>query len=215
MWIAAWLVVSPLRRKFKTGKFLLSRAEAAQKTAKSWNKLGAGKPLWPQVWLWLLPVLFSAFVLWAAGLGIAAAWCCRASLSGQWIALVALAVVLLAAGLAYPFIAIRRKIRTGSFLPSQEELAVRRARCAKPASFKQRLLTAALWWVSAILWSVAHGRNHMHHDGAFSPWFMAGLVWLTVAIWTFRVFRPSESQCALPAPEQMTGTANHGEASGV
>jgi len=204
MGIAVWLVISPLRRKFKTGKFLLSGAEAAQKAAESWNRFGAGKPLRPQVWLWLLPALFSAFLLWIAGLGIAAVWCGSASSRGQQIALVALTTALLAGGLAYPFIGIQRKIRTGSFLPSQEELAARRARCAKPASLKKRLLTSATWWVSAILWTDVAA--HSNHYGAISPWFTAGLMWITAALWTFRFFRPTASQCASPTPGQTPGT---------
>jgi hypothetical protein len=74
-----------------------------------------------------------------------------------------------------------------------------RARCAKPKSLRQRIALAAVWWFSAILWTdMAIGRQH--HQG--SAWVAAGMTWLAAFAWTWRVFRPSPSQCALPVAPQ-------------
>jgi hypothetical protein len=197
--LAAWIVIAPLRRKLKTGKFLLSRTESARKAAENWSKYGAGKPLRPQIWLLLVPALLSLLPLWIASLLIQAIVCdCVPTRWGKG-ALILLIAVLIGCGLAYPFVLIRRKLRTGSFLPSQEELAKRRAKCAAPRPLRTRILMAGIWVFNATVWTYS-AISHMHrpHSDWSSPLFTAGATWFAAAIWTWQVFRQQKSQCALP-----------------
>jgi hypothetical protein len=201
MLLALRLVVSLLRRKWKTGRFLLTGAEVAARQAEYRSRMGAGKPFWPQARCWIIPFLLITMLV-VVGLGtIFTAFCLyrdRALLPLP-ILLVLLGAVLLALPARLLFKAIRRKLKTGSFLPSEQELAARRSRCAKPKSLRQRIALAAVWWFSAILWTdMAIGRQH--HQG--SAWVAAGMTWLAAFAWTWRVFRPSPSQCALPVAPQ-------------
>ena len=199
------MVYTPLRRKWKTGHFLMTRAESAAKQAEYRAKIGAGKPFWPQAGFWILPLAFIAFFL---GLGIlaivGAVYICGCTDKDSYRLALLLwfaAVVLLALPGWFFYKAIRRKLKSGSFLPSEEELTAARARCRKPKKLWQRILTAALWWFVAILWTyMAIGRPH-HWSSA---WMVAGISWLAALIWTWQVFRPSPSQCALSiAPEEL------------
>jgi hypothetical protein len=191
----AW---SPLRRKWKTGRFLMTRAESVAKQAEYRAKMGAGKPFWPQAGFWVLPLGFIAFFL---GLGIlaivGAVYICGCNDKDSYrlaILLWLVAAALLSLPGWFLYKAIRRKLKSGSLLPSEEELAAARARCAKPKKLWQRILPAVLWWFVAILWTdMAIGRSH-HQSSAF---MVAGLSWLTAMIWTWQVFRPSPPQCSL------------------
>jgi hypothetical protein len=200
--LAVFILAIPIRRKITTGKFLLSRAETLQKARENWGKLGAGKPAGPQLWLWLLPAIFSLIALWLGALVMSLGWCsCFPATWGDRAAM-ALGILLIGCGLIYPFTAIRRKLRTGNFLPSTEELAKRRARCARPRSLRLRILTAGMWIVVAALWTwTAIMRMHRPHVDSFSPWFTAALSWLAAVVWTLQVFRPKPPQCALPLDE--------------
>jgi hypothetical protein len=200
------LVYTPLRRKWKTGRFLMTRAESAAKQAEYRAKMGAGKPFWPQAGFWVLPLGFIVFFLGLGILAIVAATSicgCNDKDSYRialllWLA----AVILLALPGWFLYKAIRRKLKSGSFLPSEEELNAARARCRKPRKLRQRILTAALWWFIAILWTdMAIGRPH-HWSSA---WMVAEISWLAALIWTWQIFRPSTPQCALSiAPEEPT-----------
>jgi hypothetical protein len=203
---ALWLAWSPLRRKWKTGRFLMTRAESAAKQAEYRAKMGAGKPFWPQAGFWVLPLGFIVFFL---GLGIlaivAATSICGCNDKDSYriaILLWLAAVILLALPGWFLYKAIRRKLKSGSFLPSEEELDAARARCRKPRKLWQRILPAVMWWFVAILWTdMAIGRPH-HWSSA---WMVAGISWLTALIWTWQLFRPSPPQCALSiAPEEPT-----------
>lgn len=200
------LVYTPLRRKWKTGRFLMTRAESAAKQAEYRTKMGAGKPFWPQAGFWVLPLGFIVFFL---GLGIlaivAATSICGCNDKDSYriaILLWLVAVILLALPGWFFYKAIRRKLKSGSFLPSEEELDAARARCRKPRKLWQRILPAVMWWFVAILWTdMAIGRPH-HWSSA---WMVAGISWLTALIWTWQLFRPSPPQCALSiAPEEPT-----------
>ena len=192
------LVYTPLRRKWKTGRFLMTRAESAVKQAEYRAKIGAGKPFWPQAGFWIVPLGFIAFFL---GLGIlaivAATSICGCNDKDSYriaILLWLVAVILLALPGWFFYKAIRRKLKSGSFLPSEEELDAARARCRKPKKLWQRIMSAALWWFVAILWTgMAIGRHHQQS----SAWMVAGISWLAALIWTWQIFRPSTPQCSL------------------
>ncbi|MGA3161748.1 MAG: hypothetical protein ABSC77_11075 [Terracidiphilus sp.] len=197
-----WLVVSPLRRKFKTGHFLLSSAERMAKMAEYRSKMGAGKPLGPQAKYWILPLSFIALFL---GLGLTILvvilrnTCgCRDLFSQQ---LMIVPLLLAAAILALPawffFKTIQRKLKTGSFLPSQEELAKARASCAKPKPLWQRILFSALFLGVAVLYTAGPIiRLIRHRPPMDSLWVIAALWWVIAAIWIRQLFRASASQCA-------------------
>jgi hypothetical protein len=198
-YLALYLAVSLTRRKWKTGSFLLTRSEAAARQADHRRHLGAGKPFWPQARFWILPFLLF-FVLLVLGIvAIVAAFCFHLFSRPNLILLFVGAPLLLALPSWFLYKSIRRKLKTGSFLPSEEELDEARARCAQPKSLRQRITLAAVWWFSAILWTdLAIGRQHRQG----SAWVTAGMMWVAALVWTWQVFRPSPSQCALPAAPQ-------------
>ena len=107
---------------------------------------------------------------------------------------VLLAVALIPTGVAFvlPFQFIRRKLRTGSFLLSQEELAQRRAKLAKPTSPFTRAASAILWCLSATVWTfLAIAQYHHHHHGhTFTPWLTASVTWITAGIYVWQFFHP-------------------------
>ena len=190
----AW---SPLRRKWKTGRFLLTRTESAAKQAEYRAKMGAGKPFWPQAGFWIVPLVFIAILLVLGILAIVAATSICGCNDKHFYWLAFLLWLLAATLLAFPgwffYKAIRRKLKSGSFLPSEEELAAARARCRKPKSLRQRITTAALWGFVAIIWTdMAIGRPH-HWSSA---WIVVGISSLTALIWTWQIFRPSPPQCS-------------------
>lgn len=208
---AALAIFTLLRRKWKTGSFFLTPAEVQAKQAEVWRNFGAGKPFLPQAKYWIVPLVLVSALL---GLGIAAlvASACKCSDgSGLDLRLRMLLWALAAALMALPawflFKAISRKTKTGSFLPSQDELAKARAKCAAPKSMKQRVLSAALYWLVAIVWTIPLIIGHRRTDAQiFSPWFLASLWWFVAAIWTWQVFRPTTPHCALsPLPEEQLG----------
>jgi hypothetical protein len=98
------------------------------------------------------------------------------------------------------FKSIQRKLKTGSILPSQEELDKTRAGCGKPKLLWQRIALAALWCFVAIMWTDS-AINRQHHPGP--AWLAAALSWLAALIFSWQVFRPSTPPCVLPeAPKQ-------------
>jgi hypothetical protein len=208
MFSAFWLVVSPLRRKFKTGRFLLSPAERMARLVEYRSKIGAGKPFGPQAKYWILPFFLIAVLL---GLGILtvvfAFSICGCSDRFSW-QLRTLLLLLAAAVLVIPiwfFIkTVQRKLKSGSFLPSQEELAKSRANCAKPKPLWQRILFAVLFLGVAVLYTLGPILRHLRHRPPMdSQWVLAVLWWIIAAIWIRQLIRPSASPCALPiAPEQ-------------
>jgi hypothetical protein len=128
---------------------------------------------------------------------------------GSTLPLLAIAALLLFLPGWFAFKTIQRKLKTGSVLPSQEELAKARAKCATPKSLRQRILFAGMYWVAAILWTLPILRGHHSQSQVLSPWILAALWWFAAILWTWQVFRPSKPQCSLsiepedqPAPPE-------------
>lgn len=193
-----WLAYSLLRRKWKTGRFLLTRADAATKRAETLSRIGAGKPFWPQARYFALPAILSAVILCFAfglfGLGLSECQCddhlARNSLFG-------LAALVFALSLVWPIKMILRKRKTGFFLPSEAEIAKALEACAKP-KLRQKILLPTIYWANAILFTVSALRHSgQQPTGFFSPWFLAAIWWFAAAIWTWRYFGPSTAQCAI------------------
>ncbi len=205
--LAAYIVWTSIRRKLTTGRFFYSPDEAARRREEIAHELGAGKPLMPQVWLWLLPCLLTGMLL-SFGIGMTV----TLYASSVRILGFVLGASLVCCGLVYPFIAIRRKWRTGSFLPSQEELAKRRARCGKPRSLAQRATLAGVWILMAIFWTdTAISRMHsQHHGGIFPPWMLILVGWMNAGIFTWQLFKPSASCALTVAPAESPNSTDDG-----
>ncbi len=209
LWIVAALLMSIplgvafdiLRRKITTGHFLLNRSESAARRAEILSKLGAGKPFWPQASLWVAPVLFSAFFLCLGLLAIAGATSFGPSAWKPFVALLVLAALFLFVPSQMIFKAVRRKVKTGSYLPSEEELAAARLRCGSPQPLWQRVLVPSLMLLNAVLQtSTAVRRFHSGH-GSFGYSVVVACLWWGMSVfWIWRAFRPQ--QCAIPAESQ-------------
>jgi hypothetical protein len=204
---AGWWAFTLLRRKWTTGRFLLTRAEGLAKMAEHRSKMGAGKPLGPQAKYWVVPLVLMA-ILVALGIGVLVLSTCTCSDGSQFPLRLRLLIWALAATLMclpgwFLFKSIRRRLKTGSFLPSEEELAKGRAKCATPKPLKQRILVAGLNWLVAILWTFSAIRGHHSQSQTFPPWVVAALWWFVAAIWTWQVFRPAKPRCGLSiTPEE-------------
>ena len=201
----AAMVLLPIRRKLRTGRFLLTRAEILAKRAESRARMGAGKPFWPQARDW---VALWAILAVLAGFGIAALIAAiRFRESGgalpELLLLLAAALLLLPAHTAVK--AVLRKRRTGSFLPSQEELDKARAKCARPKSLPQRIAVAGIFWLMALIWTSSLLSRHRPYHGIFgSVWVVIALWWIVALIWTWRIFHPAASHCSIDPEEPLS-----------
>jgi hypothetical protein len=193
---AVWLSAIVLVRRFRTGRFFLTRAETLAQRAEIRERMGAGKPFWPQARYWLPAWIFLAILaVFGVAVLIEAFRFCRCSLTGTLL-LAVLGLALLALPGWYVFKAVRRKYKTGSFLPSQEEFDQALATCARPKPVRHRILLAAMYWIAALIWTGAALSRHTHNHAAFgSPWVLPAMWWLIAAIWTLRVFLPRSAQC--------------------
>ena len=185
-------LVMGLRRRWATGRFLATPAELAARRAKYLATVGAGKPLAPQAKYWILPLaVLSALAYFGTLVAVAAFRQCECS---HW--LMALLLILSATFLLPPgvfiFKAVQRRIRTGHFLPTEEELAKLRARCARPPSGWQRIGSAVVWTLVAIMWTLTAWRGHAHP----SQWIVAGVNWLAAAVWIWRAIHPARLACS-------------------
>jgi hypothetical protein len=192
-----YVVGSPLLRKVRTGRFLMTPAEARAKRAEISSCIGAGKPFWPQARFFLIPWFFLA-MLAAFGIAalIAAARSCLCLLTRNLL-LAALGLALLALPGWYVFKGVSRKRSTGSFLPSEDELAKARAQCAQPKPLRQRILLAGMNSIPAVLWTYSALIGHTRHHSAFgSVWGTAAMWWILAGLWIWQLFRPGLSQCA-------------------
>lgn len=190
------------KRKLSTGRFLLRRSEVPQRREETMAKLGAGKPLRPQIGFWLLPLGLSIFLLAAAAaiLGERSSWCdCDPRV--RWL-FYGFAGILAALGSIYPAMCVWRKVKTGHFLLSNEKIRARMARCGKPAPKWQRITVAAIFWFDAALFT--YRPIHRAHASAIS-WIAALVWWVVAALWTIRAIRPSQRPCAWNDEEQAKG----------
>lgn len=194
--VVAYLAGGVVVRRIRTGRFFLTRDEVRMKNAETRDRLGAGKPFWPQarVWMigWICLAMLSAFGIAAL---VAAARFCECSLKDT-ILLACLGLAFLAVPLWYAFRIIRRKVTTGSFLPSQQDWDKARAQCGRPQPLRQRIVLAGMYWIVALLWTwTAHHGSHRSVMG--SVWVAPALWWFMAAVWTWQVFRPRAAQCAI------------------
>jgi hypothetical protein len=180
------------KRKLTTGRFLLGPAEARRKRAETVAKLGAGQPLKTQIVFWLLPLLFSAFSLAvsAAILISQSSWCdCEPRVKWSFYGLAGFFGIM---GLIYPALCVWRKVKTGSFLLSNEKIRARMAKCGAPKPRWQRILVPSVFWLDAVLFTWSAIRKHPTSANA---WMMAGLWCVAAVLWTLQSVRPAKAQC--------------------
>lgn len=200
-----YLIAVMLHRKCKTGRFLLSPAESAAQRARIHAKMGAGKPFLPQAKYWSGLI----FLLVLCGIGATAAivaaikLCGCPDTHGIRILLLSLAAVCLFPPGLVLFGAIRRKRKTGYYLPSQEDLAAARAKCGMPKPLWQRILLPVMFSINGVLYTTsALSHNHIGHTPSYERWALAAVWWLLTAVWIMQAFRPST--CAIQSPPDTT-----------
>jgi hypothetical protein len=189
-----------LRRKWTTGRFTVTRAEAMAKQEAMWNKLGAGKPLRPQIWFVMGPIILLAFFLVVAILPISL----LSHLGSRpplflLILIVFLSATILALPAWFLFKTIRRKLKTGSFLLSQDEIAKFRARTRKPVPVGSSILTASSMWMIAgtMIATQITAYRHLRTPETYT-WGIAALCLGVSFLWILQVFRPFKPLCAVP-----------------
>jgi len=196
--VVAWSF-SLLRRKWTTGRFLASRAETRAKIAEIQNRQRAGNPFWQWAIHLVIPAIVCAVFIGVAVVVVrfASCFCGDGLFLRQRIVLYAAGAALLFLGGYGLFHIIRRRVKTGSFRPSPEDLSKTRAKCAATKSLRQRILAAGMWCSIAAIWTGLAFR-HPHNDpGGFSPWFLPVIAWFAAILYTWQVFRPSMPVCAL------------------
>jgi hypothetical protein len=108
------------------------------------------------------------------------------------------------------FKAVRRKLKTGSYLPSEEELAAPRLRCGQPQSLWTCMMMASIMLLNAILQTdIALGRLHRH--ASISNSLVLACIWWGLSFfWIWRVFRAQQG--AIPVePDANSGKHAHGD----
>lgn len=192
MGLPIYMVASMIWRKLKTGRFLLTRTESAAKRAEVFGKMGAGKPFWPQAHLWIIPLLLAAMFPGLGILAIVGARVVGRASTPMLIVFSVLAAMLLFLPGRMVFKAIQRNLKSGGFLPSQDEIEKARANRANP---KQRWiwrLAAVLAWLNVLIWTVNPLIQHSRHRPPLGLTWTPAVMWLFVAlIWTWQAFRKS------------------------
>ncbi len=89
---------------------------------------------------------------------------------------------------AVVFRLVRRRIKTGSFLPSGAELERYRARRVEPKTISRRVLYAVFYLVETLLFVL--NTMHRKHDQSLG-WWAAGMFALATLISIVQIFRPS------------------------
>jgi hypothetical protein len=178
IWI--WVAWTLVKRKVTTGRFTPGLEATRLRREEQLKRLGAGKPLRPQLGYWLLPLGVSAWLLTAAGAIVwkKAAWCdCEPP--AVWMVW-GLAAALAALGLIYPAMCVWRKATTGYFLASNERIRARLSRVGTPPKKWQPMALAILWTLMAILETVLTlRRGHARATG----WFVVAAFWFAAASW--------------------------------
>lgn len=181
-----WVAWTLANRKVTRGRFMLGLEEARRRREEQLSRLGAGKPLWPQLGYWLLPLGVSAWLLTTAG-AVAwekAAWCdCEPRVVWMLWGLVA---SLAALGLIYPGMCLWRKATTGYFLASNERIRARLSRVGKPAMTWQPMVLAAIWTCIAISKTALMLRRG--HSGG-TDWFVVATFWFAAVTWLLLLAR--------------------------
>jgi len=194
----AALAVVLIRRKIGTGSFLASPEDRLSSQARFEAKVGAGKPFWPQAGYWVLPAFFIAILLVAdAGIILLAVnfLGCNWKLTATF-GFIGLCLLALPGYVVFKF--ARRKIRTGSFLPSQEEMKANRAKCAQPKPLRTRILLVVCYLLPAVLFT-SSALSHAHSTGSLlHRWILAVIWWWIAGVWIWQVFRPASACCPDP-----------------
>jgi thiol-disulfide isomerase/thioredoxin len=198
-----FVAVVLLHRKWTTGRFMMTRAQAIAKQEAAWNKLGAGKPFRPQAKYYAVLVIVLAIFPIMAIIPISL----LRSFNGRPpLSLLILILVLFATILALPawllFKMIRRKLKTGSMLPSQEEIAKARARSRRPRPLWIRISMANVMALNAGMLTSFSISDHIRHRGPEFFW-LAAFMWFLAVFFAWQVFRPVQPLFALPdAPDE-------------
>jgi len=199
-----YVIATMLHRKWTTGRFMMSRVEAAAKQTEIWSRIGAGKPLWPQRWY----LFFSVFFL-AIPVVLAIEFVYLFRIPGQpWpyplIPILILVVVLIAVSVWFIFKAIRRELKTGSLLLSQEEIAKLRVRTRKPQSLRFRILLANFWAFLAGSIAFSPISTHIrHHASSSILWVLSPAYGIIAACYIWQVFHPTNQLSAVTdVPEE-------------
>ena len=181
-----------LHRRWTTGRFILTRAEAMAKQDAVWNKLGAGKPFRPQAKYYaVLVILLAIFPVMAIlPISLLKIFGGRPPLS-LLILILLLFATILALPAWYVFKTIRRKLKTGSVLPSQEEIAKARARSRKPKPLWLRISIANVMAFNAGMFTSISIAAHIRHRTPDIPWdWMAPFMLFMAVFFAWQVFRP-------------------------
>jgi hypothetical protein len=205
--LCLYAFATTLHRKIRTGSFFLSRAARAEKLKTDLEKYGPGKPFWPQSSYWITCAAASLVLLTLGAILLLTArstWqsgCLPGPISWLIGSLFLLLVgLLLAAPVWIAFTVIRRKVQTGSFLPTTEEMRKRYIKLAqkscRPATQQWlAILNANLWSLVAIIHLSTPILRSLRHRPVDHYSFVLSVVWPVLAVfWIWRAFQPSPCQ---------------------
>lgn len=211
-----------LWRKQKTGRFTCSYAEGVEQWRTKFQAYGPGKPFWPQSSYWLGPayliLLLITFLilvlavnkaLWDLGcLPTPAIWFAAAIL-------LAVSALLLFFPVHFVYRTLRRKVKTGSFLPTEEEMRQQYRRifsrsCSMNSRPGMQILNTNLSCLAASIYAASPFIHYLRHrtidfSGIFSSIGLS-LAWGVMALfWIRQGFK--SSACAASSPMRAILTA--------
>lgn len=197
--LPAYILGAMVRRKWRTGRFFLSRSESAALRAARLRRMGAGKPFRQQAGDWSTHLIVLAIPCILASLLLIWGVDAFAVLDTRKLSLFlfAASVLLLLPPGWVALRMLRRRQKTGFYLPSEQELAASQLKWGTPQSLRRRIFAAVLNSVVAVIW-IQHAYRHLHrsHQIDYSDWG-AALAWCAIAsIWVWQIFRPRA--CPLP-----------------
>jgi hypothetical protein len=163
-------------------KFVQLRTKDAAKRAGREYKLSPRAALWANADEWAIPILMSFFAFGISYAFFALAFEVRMRPDLVWLRnlLIISGVCFLPLSMIWPIRAIRRKRKSGSFIPTQKDIDAR-----EPKQLWKRKMAAGLWsFVAVWVTIVATLKNH---DRVFA-WVLAVFFWALAAwsIWEIR-----------------------------
>jgi len=186
-----------LHKRWKTGRFLPTPAEREERRNAYLDKVATGKPIGWNVGRDVFRlVFFTAFLTIPLLIAFPYRSISRLTSLHRWpdfplVLLLVVAGISLSIPFFFLFKIARRKVKTGSFRPSQDESAKMRDRYSRPVPLWKRIFAAVVFLPIAVLATAIPMFNHRGHQTTvdLSVW-MPIVFWFMAAIMVWQLFRP-------------------------
>lgn len=189
-----------VRRKHSTGRFCQSYDEAVQFWKTRFDSYGPGKPFWAQASYWLVPLYLNVLAIIVLGMIFVLISSCGKGMNTPrllfWL------VVLMALSFPVSFVlrALWRKRKTGSFLPTPEEMRQSHAKIFAQAPGWQKwgsIVLVNLWGFAAMMNLTRPIADYLRHRPVIFFSGISSLFWISMAVLVI------SQQCTPSKPKQL------------